>query len=328
MIKQPSQLLRKAIAKSRPELSESSINNYITNLRMMLKKCHPDQQTKQLTTIFLKDFSNIKKCIDEISNKNTQKNRLTAVLVALGSDDKKNEKLIDKYQALLKTIMIKVNEQINSQEKTKVQKDNWIDFNTVKGILNKMLTDINDVELWTKPNLSKTEYAMLQKYVLLRFYVANPVRNNVADTKLISQKEYDDLKNKEKNFLVKDKLSYKFYLNNFKNVKRIGAKVLTIDQALCKILTRWFKINKSGYFFTLNDKITPITSNHITKILNSIFKLYANGKKISTSMLRHIQISDDLKEQPTIREKEAKEQKIEDKYQHSSNMNDTYRKVN
>jgi hypothetical protein len=327
MIKQNSQLLRKAIAKSRSELSESSINNYITNLRMLSKKCNQDQ-TKQLSSSFLKNFSSIKNCIDEISNNNTKKNRLTAILVALASDEKKDEKLIDKYQAFLKTIMIKVNEQINSQEKTKVQRENWIDFNTVKGILNKMLTDINDVELWTKPNLSKSEYAMLQKYVLLRFYVANPVRNNVADTKVISQKEYDDLKNKEENYLVKDKLSYKFYLNNFKNVKRIGAKVLNIDPALSKILTRWFKINTSGYFFTLNDKITPITSNHVTKILNSIFKKYANGKKIGTSLLRHIQISDDLKDQPTIKEKEAKEEATENKYQHSSAINETYRKLN
>jgi hypothetical protein len=110
-------------------------------------------------------------------------------------------------------------------------------------------------------------------------------------------------------------------------VKRLGAKVLTIDPALSKILTRWLKINKSGYFFTLNDKVTPITSNHVTKLLNSIFKKYAEGKKLSTSLLRHIQISNDLKDEPTIKEKQEKEEKIEDKYQHSANMNDTYRKI-
>jgi hypothetical protein len=332
MSKQPSENLRKAIAKSRTELTESSIHNYITNLRMLSKKCNQDQ-TKQLSSQFLKDFSKIKQCIDEITNNNTKKNRLTAVLVALHSDDTPDTKLIDKYQALLKQIMVKVNEQINSQEKTKTQQDNWIDFDTVKKILNTMLTDINDAGLWTKEKLSKTEYAMIQKYVLLRFYVANPIRNNVANCKVISQKEYDDLKDKTENYLIKDKSGtagkshYKFMLNNFKNVKRLGVKVLTIDTALSKILTRWLRINQSGYFFTLNDKVTPITSNHVTKLLNSIFKKYAEGKKLSTSMLRHIQISNDLKDEPTIKQKEQKEQKIEDKYQHSANMNDTYRKI-
>jgi hypothetical protein len=326
MSKQPSENLRKAIAKSRSELTESSIHNYITNLRMLSKKCNQDQ-TKQLSSQFLKNFSSIKNCIDEISNNNTKKNRLTAVLVALHSDENPDTKLIDKYQALLKQIMVKVNEQINSQEKTKTQKDNWIDFDTVKQILNKMLTDINDANLWTKEKLSKTQYAMIQKYVLLRFYVANPIRNNVANCKVVSQKEYDDLKDKIENYLIKDKSNYKFMLNNFKNVKRLGAKVLTIDPALSKILTRWLKINKSGYFFTLNDKVTPITSNHVTKLLNSIFKKYAEGKKLSTSLLRHIQISNDLKDEPTIKEKQEKEEKIEDKYQHSANMNDTYRKI-
>jgi hypothetical protein len=51
------------------------------------------------------------------------------------------------------------------------------------------------------------------------------------------------------------------------------------------------------------------------------------GKPISSSMLRHIIISYDLRNTPTIKEKEKTEEEIKDKYQHSGSMNQLYRKI-
>ena len=79
--------------------------------------------------------------------------------------------------------------------------------------------------------------------------------------------------------------------------------------------------------FTLTDGRTPLSANGITKIMNSIFSEFADGKKISTSMLRHIQISEDLRYEPTIAEQKAKAKRIEDKYNHTSMTNQTYRKI-
>ena len=178
--------------------------------------------------------------------------------------------------------------------------------------------------------LSKTEYALVQKYVLLRFYISHPMRNNVSNCKVVSQKEYDEIKDEERlknNYLIRDNNKYKFMLNNFKNVKRIGVKIITIDDNIAKLLSKWFKTNTSGYMFTLNNGKEPLTSNGVTKIMNSIFAEYADGKRISTSMIRHISISDDLKNDLTIAEKKKKEEAVINKYQHSSSMNDTYRKI-
>ena len=79
--------------------------------------------------------------------------------------------------------------------------------------------------------------------------------------------------------------------------------------------------------FTLTDGRTPLNPNGITKVLQSIFTEFADGKKISTSMLRHIQISEDLRNEPTIAEQKAKAKRIEDKYNHSQQTNQTYRKI-
>ena len=328
--KQPSETIRTQIKNSRKEITESSVNAYIISLRMLHDACFEDHKGEQLNSKFLHDFEKINKCLGDIENKNTRKNRLTAILVALDSEDKPDKKLIDKYQTVLKTLMIDVNKQIQSQEKSETQKTNWIEYDQIKTVLNKMLEDINKDNLFSKEKLSKTEYGLIQKYVLLRFYVSHPMRNNVSDTKVLSQKEYDDLKEDEQlknNYLIKDKNKYKFMLNNFKNVKRIGAKVITIDDNIAKLLSKWLKINTSGWMFTLNNGKEPLTSNAVTKIMNSIFNEYADGKKISTSMLRHISISDDLKNELTIAERKKKEEATENKYQHSSAMNDTYRKL-
>jgi hypothetical protein len=297
---------------------------------MLHDKCFEKHNGDQLDSKFLHDFNKIETCLNEITNKNTRKNRLTAILVALDSEEEPNKKLIDRYQTVLKTLMVDVNKQVNSQEKTETQKTNWITLDEIKKILNALLADIDKDKLWSKDKLSKSEYGLVQKYILLRFYVAHSVRNNVSDTKVLSQKQYDELKEDERlqnNYLIKDKNKYVFKLNKFKNVKRIGVKSIDIDDNVGKILTKWFKINTSGWFFTLNNGIQPLTSNGITKIMNSIFAEYANGKRVSTSMIRVIKITDEMKGEDTIKQKEAKEKKTEQDYQHSSKIQDQYRKI-
>ena len=329
---QPSEKMRKKIRKFRNNITESSLNTYITSLRILYNQYvdgDPKKLLKPLRMKFLKDFDTVKKIINLSRTENTKKNRLTAILVGLQSRKVKDEKLIDKYQEFLKEVMVKVNKSLDSQEKTDTQEKNWLSVDEINDVLNKMLTKIKDKDLFNKKKpLTKGEYLLMQKWVLLRFYSQKHLRNNVADTKVITPEEYKKV-TKDENYLTvdKEKKEMKFYLNKFKNVKRIGKKVLEISPELFKVLQKWFKINDSGFLFTKGDMKTPLTPNGVTKMLNSIFKEFANGKKISTSLLRHINISEDLKGQPSIEEKRKKEEEVEQKYQHSSSMNDQYRKI-
>ena len=334
-MKQPSEILRKKIKKKRPDITDSSINVYITSLRMLYSQYVDGNDAKlqqQLKTKFLHNFDGIKKLLATCRTPNTCKTRLTAILVALDAETKnRDQKLIDRYQAYLKDIMVGVNKQIESQELTRKESANWLDFNQIKEVTNKILEKINKNGLWKKEKLSKSQYGLVQKYVLLRFYLAYPMRNNVADTKVVSPAEYqtlDDDERKGSNYLIREGKKYIFKLNKFKNVKRIGVKSYDINPEISKLLTKWFKINDSQYMFTLNDGRTPLSANGVTKIMNSIFSEFADGRKISTSMLRHIQISDDLKDEPSLAEQKAKAEKTENKYQHSAGVNQTYRRIN
>jgi hypothetical protein len=57
-----------------------------------------------------------------------------------------------------------------------------------------------------------------------------------------------------------------------------------IPQSLAKVIKRFLKFNKSGYFLTLQDGIRPINSNGITKALNRLFQKHL-GKTIGSSSL-------------------------------------------
>ena len=192
-MKQPSEKLRQKIKKKRPDITESSINVYITSLRMLYSQYVDGNETKlqqQLKTKFLHDFDGVKKLLETCRTPNTTKTRLTAVLVALDAETKnRDQKLIDRYQAYLKDVMIGVNQGIESQEKTRKESKNWVTMDEVKDTVNKILTKINEKNLWKKENLSKSNFLLIQKYILLRFYIQYPWRNYVANTKVVTPSE-------------------------------------------------------------------------------------------------------------------------------------------
>jgi hypothetical protein len=107
----------------------------------------------------------------------------------------------------------------------------------------------------------------------------------------------------------------KFILNQYKTDSKYGKKSVKIPSSLAKVIKKFLKFNKSGYFLTLQDSIRPINSNGITKALNRLFQKHL-GKTIGSSLLRHIIISHFRASDPTIKEMEEKNKEIEDKFMH------------
>jgi integrase len=82
--------------------------------------------------------------------------------------------------------------------------------------------------------------------------------------------------------------------NRFKTAKTYGEQKVNIPTALKSILNKWIKINPTDYLF-FDSNMNPLSSVKITQRLNKIF-----GKKVGSSMLRHIFLTDkygDLKEE-------------------------------
>ena len=109
---------------------------------------------------------------------------------------------------------------------------------------------------------------------------------------VISNKEYDKLTEKEienNNYtVVKSRNSKMFSLGEYKTSGKYGTKIIPVGKKLNSALNIWLKFNTSGHLL-LNSKKEPMTANGLTKYLQKTFS--PTGKNISSSMIRHIFIS-------------------------------------
>lgn len=306
------------IKKDRPNITNSSIKQYITNYKMLktLLKIENDN---------LDIFKNVEEVIETLETINkitTRKNLITTIIVLLKAK-KYGSGLIDKYTNKLKLLNEEYKKKLDNQELTQSQKELWVDYEVIIDLSNKLLKKVNEFK--NKDILDQNEMRTLMDLVIIRSYIISPARNSYSDMKVA---EEDDDLNEKHNYILLDEYGNpkQFIFNIFKNVKSLGQRKVNIDTETSKIIKLWLKHNTSGEFLiTLKDE--PMTSNYLTQYLSSMFNKYI-GKPISSSMLRHIIISYDLRNTPTIKEKEKTEEEIKNKYQHSGSMNQLYRKIN
>jgi len=215
------------------------------------------------------------------------------------------------------------NTQQKEQKLTDKQKANWIELSDFDDVIEKIYDEVEAENIVKKRELNNRDYALLQSYILLRMYRQYPIRNDVADVKIIRSKKQDDGK---QNYLLLRPTSCYLILNVYKTSKIYGKRSYKLDINLHKLVKLLVFFNKSDYLFTRYNRKDPLTSNDLTKLLNRIFYKYT-GKTIGSSLLRHIQITEFKKDDPTIKEIDEKNAEIENKFLHSSNMNNEYRKI-
>ncbi len=318
------------IKKARPKLSQNSINTYINSLRTIKRSLGKDGNLDN--TKFLNNFDKVIKCIEENSSKlTTQKSKITSILVALSSDDKPNQKLIDQYKKYVDGIAKKYNTWLDKQEKSDQQEKNWITYQELLDVANELLKDYNKLRKIPITMLTNKQFRLIQNYVMLRIQMQYPIRNDFANMKVVSQKDYGKIPQTEKdknNYLeIVSRNKKNFHINNYKTVKRLGKKTYSIPKEINSILNQWLKINKSGWLFVKpNKKDTPLSEGDVTKQFYILFKQYFPEKLISTSLLRHIIISNEQENDPSIKEMQEKQKEIEDKYLHSKGLNNLYAK--
>lgn len=324
--------LCKQIKESR-NIKDASCNTYMSALNKLRKKILDNPTGEMTNTDFLQDFDKVMNAINQEHKITSKKNKLTAVLVALNSDNPKNEELIDKFGNELKGLSDKYMTFLKTQKKTETQKKNWLEYQDLIRVVNKIMREIKNREITKKKaeeELTNKEFDILQQYLILRTYLTFPLRNDFADMKVIKNNDFKKLKKEEienNNYLVLRSGNRKeFHINQFKNKKYIGSKILKVPKELNRVINLWLRHNKSGYYLVKTDRKTPMNPNSITKFLNKIFLKYTQ-KKISSSMIRHIVISHMLKDEKTIAEKEEEEKNIENKFFHSSKINQLYRKI-
>jgi hypothetical protein len=194
----------------------------------------------------------------------------------------------DKYKQALTEDAKVYQKFVDSQEMSDKQRNNWKDFSQVKSIYDDLYNKMKPL-LNSKTPLTDKERMTLQNFIVLSLTcgVWMPPRRS---TEWIKFKIRGEINEKEDNYMTKTE----FVFNQYKTARFYHEQRVEIPKGLKTILTKWNK--KNQYNFLLTDiKGEPITNVRITQILNIVF-----GCNISTSMLRHIYLSEQLKNVPAL----------------------------
>ena len=267
-------LLQEKIKENRPKLSTSSMRTYISILSNLYKKLNGEGNIEW----FHKEGDEILKYLDN-KNDQTRKTMLSALFVLTNMKE---------YQTVMNTIMKKVNDDYKDQKMNAKQKDNWISIDEIKEKYNVLSADAN---------LMLRRKKILNENVMMEFLLMSCLSGVIMPPR--RSLDYSDMK--IRNYDVKTDNYYKankFYFNKYKTFKTYGLQVLEVPKELNVVLKKWIKINTNDYMIYSSNG-NKLSCPQITRILNKIF-----GKNISTSMLRHIYLTNIYKDVPQINKME------------------------
>lgn len=265
------------------QVSEISSNFYIRNLERL-----NGEELKNLN--FLSNLPEIKEKIAKYKP-NTQRSYFISIVSILSLFPTKKA-LYKKYYKLMMDMNMKLKKVEKENKKSETQEKNWDSWNE---ILNKYNEIKNEVLTFKKKTLNRDEYDKLLMYVVASLYILNPPRRN-KDYQLMNIIHNVPKNNldADKNYLDLDK--QQFIFNNYKTKKNLDTQIFDINDELKKVIKFYLKYypnpeKKEKSFnlpFLVNyENVKFNHSNNITYLLNKLFK-----KKISSSMLRHIYLSD------------------------------------
>jgi len=253
----------KTILKSnRPNLAESSIKTYSSNLKNIYYKVFGIKE------IILNDFNKNNEIMKYLENIEPQKRKtILASLFILTNNPKYHDEMMKDIHHY--------NENIKMQIKDKKQEEYFLNEEEMKEAYNKQ-KEIGE-HLLKKKHLTMDDLQLIQNYIIFSLYYLTIPRRNLDYTLM----KIKNINQETDNYIEKNN----FIFNKYKTSKYYNRQTEPIPKDLMKLLKKWIKINTNEYLlFDTNNN--PLTPSKLTHRLNNIF-----GKHIGTSALRHIYIT-------------------------------------
>lgn len=261
--------IKEELKKLRPNLSEGSIKTYSSILRNLHKKVFENQEIEK------SNFNEHNRILEHLKDipANKRKTILSALVVLTDKDE---------YRNVMNGDVSDYNEEIQKQEKSETQRENWIESDEIREVFNRLENDAKI--LFKKSNKSNADIQQIQNYVIVSLLggIFIPPRRSLDYCAM----KIKNVNKDEDNYINKNK----FIFNRYKTAKTYGQQELEIPQQLKNILNRWIAINDGEYL--LRDKNgNQMTSTKLNQYMNRIF----GGKKIATNMMRHSYLTDKYK---------------------------------
>ena len=260
--------IKEAIKKARPNLSESSIKTYTSLLSSLYKKLFDKKDFD------IKDFKETNKIISYLEEMPPNKTKTTlSALVVLNGDDKYRKLMLEKINVYTK--------EIDKQEKTEEQKQNWMTKDEINAIYDKLKK--NAMILYKKPELNKNDYQEIQNFIILSVYHLIPPRR-LQDYTFFKINTIDK---KTDNYYDKGT----FYFNKFKTAKfHENGQTIKLPTFLKQIIEKWINtIQEKSDFLFFDKNFNKLSTVNMNQRINSIF---GKSKAHSVNLLRHIYLTD------------------------------------
>lgn len=278
----------KVLLANRPNLSAGSLRTYTSILKNLGKQLGVALETPEDI------IDNHKKIIEHLANVagNVRKTRLSALIVFI-EKAKQSEKVVEAFRKQMLDDVKEYDQQINKQEMTERQKEGYIPLSEVMGKFHALEKEV--APIMKKDTLDKKEFARVQLYVLLSCLLLIEPRRSLDYTQF-KLKGADETKD---NYMKTEKRKPFFVFNQYKTAKKYGKQSLPIPAKLHKIIKRWSVLNPHEWLLMNTQLSNKISQTQLTHLLYGFFE-----KPISTSMLRHIFLTDKYKDVPALAEME------------------------
>ena len=278
--------IAEVLKKNRPGLSDGSLRTYKSILVNLVKQMGHDWKTPEEIIAHYKQIHDHLKDVPAKS----RKTRLSALIVFI-SGTKGNEKAIASFRDQMMTDGKETDEQDLKQELTDRQRQGMMSWAEVMKHYEDLASEVEP--LLKRETLDKSHFQRVQLFVLLSCIVLIPPRRSL-DWCAFKLRNVDKEKD---NYLEIEKRKPVFVFNQYKIAKTKGQQREEVPKRLHAILKAWEKLNPHDWLLMNTKQTGPMTPPQLTACLYSFFK-----QPTSTTMLRHIFLSDKYKDVPALKE--------------------------
>ena len=268
------------------EITESSANQYLQTLHSLHNK------TPFNNLAWLKNTDAVNTVLATFAPA-TQRGYITAIVSCLSLfKDKPTYKKTYKYW-YDKMMDARKDTTEHSNTKSEKQDANWVDWEEVQKIKKSLSDEV--AKAVNGKHITPSAYDTLLRFVVLSLYTDVAPRRNQDYMDMYVVKKWDKELPKDKNYL--DLSTGRFIFNKYKTAKTYGEQIVEIPNTdekpllrAIQMLLKYHPLNKpkvKEYKFLVAHDGSPLNSvNAITRMLNKVF-----GKKVGSSMLRHIYLT-------------------------------------
>jgi hypothetical protein len=224
----------------------------------------------------------------------TKRARLTAALIAVGTQEEENEVVLEKYRKEIRRLNDKYDRKLIKERKHFQEDNNWLERDQIDKVRILIERDIKKQNIMSMNELNQHQYYFLQEYLIIAIYtILRPRRlADFAPMYVVdSEKDIEE----GKNYLInpdETNKNKKMIIQDYKTAKHYGKVEFKMNAKLAKIINMVRQYNNEPTLL-LNKRVLPMTSNQLGKVVTDVFKRYT-GKHITVTQLRKLYVSQNI----------------------------------